>query len=57
MHSENSDTIIYMNIYYGSQSGNCEEISKLLQDRIENECNISILFPHALLNNSLKLLL
>ena len=31
-----------MNIYYGSQSGNCEEISKLLQDRIENECNISI---------------
>lgn len=29
-----------MNIYYGSQSGNCEEISKLLQGRIEKECNI-----------------
>lgn len=29
-----------MNIYYGSQSGNCEEISKLLQNRIEKECNI-----------------
>ena len=29
-----------MNIYYGGQSGNCEEISKLLQNRIEKECNI-----------------
>lgn len=31
-----------MNIYYGSQTGNCEEISKMLQYRIEKECNMII---------------
>jgi sulfite reductase alpha subunit-like flavoprotein len=31
-----------MNIYYGSQFGNCEEIAKLLQYRIEKECNILV---------------
>jgi sulfite reductase alpha subunit-like flavoprotein len=29
-----------MNIYYGSQSGNCEEIAKILQYRINEEYNI-----------------
>ena len=31
-----------MNIYYGSQSGNCEEISKLLQYRIKKECDMLV---------------
>jgi sulfite reductase (NADPH) flavoprotein alpha-component len=31
-----------MNIYYGSQSGNCEEIAKILKSRIEEECNIQV---------------
>jgi sulfite reductase (NADPH) flavoprotein alpha-component len=49
-----------MNIYYGSQSGNCEEIAKLLQYRIEKECNLTIncdtlnsLTPLVLLDNKI----
>jgi sulfite reductase (NADPH) flavoprotein alpha-component len=31
-----------MNIYYGSQSGNCEEIARILQYRIKDECQLVV---------------